>query len=408
MVTREAGVRGLRFESPRTTPRHIPIPAETKHLEFAFPTRLVHGADAVDDVGAIASGLGASRVLLVTDAGLVAAGHAARVRTLLADAGLACTLFDDVHENPTTDDVDRCLAAANDAQPDLVVALGGGSSMDCAKGCLFLLRGGGRMQDYWGYAKGSGPMLPLIVIPTTAGTGSETQSYALISDAATKRKMACGDPELLPNVAILDPVLATTQPRGVVSCAGLDTISHAVETLVTTRRNPISQMFSREAFVLGSAAFPRVLADVSDIDAQSDMMLAAALAGAAIENSMLGAAHALANPLTARYGITHGQAVGLMLPHVVRHNGADAEVAAAYASLHVSTNGTGATNALADHLQHLYAATELPTTLAACGVDRDAIPSLGADAAEQWTGTFNPRAVDAAALAGLYEQAFGG
>ena len=221
--------------------------------------------------------------------------------------------------------------------PDLLVGLGGGSSLDCAKGINFLYTNGGRMEDYWGVGKAALPMLPMIAVPTTAGTGSEAQSFALISDAQTHVKMACGDKKAACRIAILDPRLTVTQPRRVTALTGIDALAHALETQVTKPRNLISQTFSREAWRLLAANYARVLETPEDLEARSGMQLGACLAGMAIENSMLGAAHALANPLSAAYGIVHGEAVALMLPHVIRFNGET--VAASYEELLQATAG---------------------------------------------------------------------
>src|SRR5258707_2103731 len=163
-------------------------------------------------------------------------------------------------------------------------------------------------------------MLPSIGVPTTAGTGSEAQSYALISDEETHAKMACGDPKAAFRIAILDPSLTLTQPREVTAVAGYDAISHAVESFVTARRSEISDLFARDAWHRLDRYYERVLRIPHDIRARGAMLLGAHEAGIAIEQSMLGAAHACANPLTARYGTTHGVAIAVMLPHVVRWN----------------------------------------------------------------------------------------
>ena len=220
---------------------------------------------------------------------------------------------DGVIENPTTRCVENCVQAARAAGADILIGLGGGSSMDTAKGCNFLLTNGGQMRDYWGVGKATKSMLPLIAIPTTAGTGSECQSAALIADEVTHQKMACLDPKAAARIAILDPELTLSQPRRVAACTGIDALSHAVETAVTTKRSPLSRAYSLEAFRLCGGHLSRALNEPGDLEARSGMLLGAAFAGTAIENSMLGAAHAAANPLTARFGVTHGVAVGLML-----------------------------------------------------------------------------------------------
>ncbi len=162
-------------------------------FDYQPRTRIVFGPGKVDSLGALAGELGARRALVVSDPGIVAAGHVQRGLDSLAAAGIETQLFDGVEENPTTDNVEAGVAVARRHDPELIIGLGGGSSMDCAKGINFLYSNGGRMQDYWGVGKATREMLPMIAVPTTAGTGSETQSFALISDAETHVKMACGD-----------------------------------------------------------------------------------------------------------------------------------------------------------------------------------------------------------------------
>lgn len=391
-----------------------PASGTTATVDFAARPRLVAGAGCLARLGDLARELGATRALLVTDQGLVAAGHAARVRQALEGAGLAVVVYDHAHENPTTADVDACLAVARDGKVDVIVGLGGGSAMDTAKGCNFLLSNGGKMRDYWHTHAATKPFLPLIAIPTTAGTGSECQSYALIADEATHQKMACGDHKAMARIALLDPLLTVTQPRRVTACTGLDAIGHAVETFVTTKRNPVSHLFAREAFALLNANFPVVLDRGDDVAARGAMQLGAAYAGLAIENSMLGAAHACANPLTAQFGVIHGQAVATMLPIVVRYNANDPLTAALYAELAVHAGLCAAGNvdvavaALARRLDDLLKLAGLPQDLGASGVTAAAIDALADNAATQWTGTFNPRAVKAPEFRELYRRALGG
>jgi len=382
-------------------------------FDYQPRTRLVFGAGSAERVGDLARELGGKAVLLVTDPGIIAAGHAARVQKNLEAAGLRVTVFDKARENPTTKCVDACVASAKSANVDMIVGLGGGSSMDTAKGCNFILTNGGRMQDYWGIGKATKPMLPLLAIPTTAGTGSECQSAALIADEETHQKMACLDPKAAARIAILDPTLTLSQPPRVAACTGIDAIAHAVETAVTTKRNLLSLMFSREAFKLCITAFPEVIQNPGELDARGRMQLGAAYAGLAIENSMLGAAHAAANPLTAHFDIVHGQAVGIMLPHVVRFNGANAAARASYAELSAAAGLVGAGSGHKDALSALLARLEemlrlasLPFSLSECGVEKSAIPMLSAEASRQWTANFNPRSASRDDFMALYSAAF--
>jgi alcohol dehydrogenase len=295
---------------------------------------------------------------------------------------------------------------------DLLVGLGGGSCLDTAKGCNFILTNGGRMQDYRGVGKATRPMLPLIAIPTTAGTGSECQCAALIIDEATHQKMACLDPKAAAAVALLDPTLTLSQPPSVTSHTGVDALTHALETAVTRRRTAISSVFSREAFGLLAPNLPRVLTEPSDLAARGRMQLGAAFAGTAIENSMLGAAHSAANPLSARHGTTHGVAVGLMLPHVMRFNAEDAEACRIYADLAISLNPAaaqkGPREAAADlifRIETLLNLAGIPRSLQELGVPGGELTELSDEAARQWTASFNPRPIDAEGFRRLYQAA---
>jgi alcohol dehydrogenase len=374
-------------------------------FDFQPRTRLIFGPETLGRVGDLARELGGTRALLVTDRGIVAAGHAARATEFLEAAGLQVTTYDAVRENPTTLDIARCVEAARGAQIDLFVGLGGGSSMDTAKGCNFILTNGGEMRDYWGVGKATKPMLPLIAIPTTAGTGSECQSAALIADETTHQKMACLDPKVAARVAILDPLLTVSQPPGVTACTGVDAIAHAVESAVTRKRTALSAVFSREAFRLCVGNLERVLARPDDLEARAAMQLGAAFAGTAIENSMLGAAHSAANPLTAHHGVVHGQAVGVMLPAVVRFNVQQPETRALYADL-AAAAGLRSVEDLAARLEEILEAARLRMPLAQLGVARENLPALAEEAARQWTANFNPRPIAAADFERLYAEAF--
>jgi len=383
--------------------------SSTDPLTFSFTaaTRLVVGPGAIRRLGEIARDLGAMRALVTSDRGIVECGHTAAGIESLRDAGLATEVFSAFTENPSSSEVEAGTAVAQAFRPDLLVGLGGGSSMDCAKGINFLHSCGGRMRDYRGRGTATGPMLPSIAVPTTAGTGSETQSFALITDDETGMKMACGDPRAAFRVAILDVNLTLTQPLSLAALTGVDALAHAVESHVSTAATPASRTFSREAWRLLAANLPHVVSGGGSIDARSAVQFGAALAGFAIENAMLGAAHALANPLTAAHHVVHGQAVGVMLPHVVRFNAA--ACGSAYANL-LADVGIAATageagSTLADWLTGLLATARLKTSLHGCGIDAPDISALAAAAASQWTGGFNPRPVAAADLAALYEAA---
>lgn len=366
-------------------------------------TRLVFGPGSLARLGELAAELGFRRTLMVADPGLVTTGHVGRAQRLLEAAGLTVAAFHGFDSNPDSAMVATGSQVAREFQADSLIGLGGGSSLDCAKGIAFVLANGGDMSAYRGYAKARVPLPPMIGVPTTAGTGSEAQSYALISDAATHRKMACGDPSAAFRIALLDPELTVTQPAVVTAVAGYDALSHAVETSVTSSRSPISACFSREAFRLLERSYERVLDAPGDVDARGDMLLGSFFAGLAVEASMLGAAHACANPLTAHHGTTHGVAVGVMLASVTRWNATAAS--SGYAELLAASGhvaGDSPAHTLANRLDALAERGGLPRRLGALGVSEAELPALAAEAAQEWTGTFNPRPFDAAAALELY------
>lgn len=358
-----------------------------------------YGAGRIAELGEIARGLEAREALLVSDAGLEAAGHTGRAREALDGGGLAVTLFTGVQENPTCGQVEAA-AAALDRRFDLIVAVGGGSVLDFAKGLNFLLTNGGRMRDYRGHRETARPMLSSIGVPTTAGTGSDAQSYAVLADDASGRKLACGAPGARFREVVLDPDLLRSVPRPTAAAAGIDALSHALESRVSRKRTAASDVLSIEAWRRLRPSYEAWVDPGSDrLAPLGRMLLGAHLAGAAVEASMLGAAHAAANPLTARFRITHGIAVGLMLPGVVRFN---SEVAAAsYRELEADGG-----EAIAEQIEELSRRAGLPERLRDCGVRRAALPELAALAKTEWTGGFNPRPVTEKDFLELYEQAY--
>ncbi len=377
-------------------------------FDFQPRTRVVFGKGSIERLGQLSRDLHFRRTLLVADKGIVRAGHVAAALRVLDASGIAVTPYHDFGENPDSAMIDAGCRFAEPLGIDSIVGLGGGSSLDCARGINFVLTNGGSIGDYRGYGKAGTPLLPMIGIPTTAGTGSEAQSYAVIADAATHMKMACGDPSAAMRIAILDPELTLTAPRHVTAMAGFDAIAHAVETAVTMKRTPLSDTFSHRAWRLLSDAFERVLLHPADAEARAAMQLGSHLAGIAIEQSMLGAAHACANPLTARYNLAHGLALAILLPHVVRWNAGVAgdRYAALVGSPRRRARDEDAAEALALRLEDLSVAGGLAVKLSDSGIEEAALPELAAQAAGQWTGTFNPRPLDATGAMEIYRSAF--
>ena len=350
----------------------------------------LHGGEALDALGRATAALGVTRVWLVTDAGLRATPWVDVAVALLWSAGITVQVYADVVSDPSDEDVARAADAARTYGPDGVVAIGGGSVLDTAKGAALLLANGGRVEDWWGFGKAPNPVLPLVAVPTTAGTGSEAQSFAVIRRASDGQKMACGSTTLRPRLVVLDRRLTLSAPRLTTVHAGLDAIGHAVEAAVCTARTPQVTAEAIQTFSNLAGHLHTLLDRPDDLDAREGALYSAFDAGLCVEASMLGAAHACANALSAKLGVPHGAAVGLMLPRVLRHNAADPAAADVYAELTFMLRHLGVATDLIPFLESLLDRGGVPRSLAAWGVTPTMVPELAAFAARQWTGTFNP------------------
>jgi alcohol dehydrogenase len=248
-------------------------------------------------------------------------------------------------------------------------------------------------------------MLPSIGIPTTAGTGSEAQSYALISQLSTHRKMACGDIKARFKLVILDPELVLSVPMNTAIVTGIDSLSHAIESYVSTAANPISQMYAREAWKLLDANFGKVLDHSATVDDWGQMLLGAHFAGHSIENSMLGAAHAMANPITARLNLDHGIAVGLVLPYVIEFNSQTNKDLYRGFIAGMNNNGNHVPEQLKNQIDKYFDLAKMPKKLTHYGIGEGDIESLASEALQNWTAKFNPRPLGKSDFLDLYKNA---
>ncbi len=374
--------------------------------------RILFGEGAVSRAGAFASRAG-SRALLVSDQGVRAAGHTNVCAESLRAAGLEALLYDEVPENPRREDARALGRAARAFAPQVVVAIGGGSAIDCAKGAILELTQPAGLDERHGHVELGSPTLPMIAIPTTAGTGTECQSATLLSDSQTGTKRALLAPGLLPQVALLDPLLTRSLPADVALAGGLDAIAHGIETAVTSAQTRRSAGFALAALKLLIPNVEDALDRPERAQARGAMLLGAAVSGMAIEQSMLGAAHACANPITADAGVPHGLAVGMMLPEVVEHNGASpdcrhtfATIARACSLAPPSADESEAMAALLTFLRGLAGrAVRALTSTQRALLERTDLGRMADAATEQWTGGFNPRAMSSEDYKGLYTSA---
>jgi len=282
------------------------------------------GAGAVDAVAAVVRGTGCQAAVIVTDRGLAGTAVVASVAGALAAGGIPVTVFSGVQPNPTTADVaagaDTVAALAAGGGRPAVVAVGGGSSIDAAKGIAVAAVNPERGRDLDYRRTFSQPALPLVAVPTTAGTGTETNPFGVITDPATRRKFYVGGATARPAAAILDPELTASLPPGGTAATGMDALVHALESCMSRRANPWAEGIALQAIRMISAHLPRAVTDGGDLEARSQMLLASHLAGVAMASTGLGLCHAIGHALGGRFDIAHGVALTMVLPGVLRFN----------------------------------------------------------------------------------------
>lgn len=384
----------------------------SRAFSLKLRTEVVFGGGRIEEIGSLTHPY-SRNVLLVTDKNLAGTGAIQKAREALEALNITVTLYENAKENPTESDAEECKEVAASAGITGMVAIGGGSVIDTAKGANFLLTNGGKMRDYRGYGHNDDALLPLIAVPTTAGTGSEVQAYALITHNETHQKMACGTASCAPAIALLDPNLLLTCPPSVIATAGIDALTHAVESYFSKTRNAISNLYSMAAAEMIDAGLRDEVGELSEIERLEEMSLGACYAGIAIDHSMLGGAHASANPITAHFPISHGQAVGLMMPHVMQYNAKTHSAVNAVLTLWLKQlnwvdreqRGYNPGSVFREVWHQLLLTLQLKTHLTELGIAEDDLPGLSEEAAAQWTAQHNPVPLDKAAFLEIYRAA---
>ncbi|WP_305966124.1 iron-containing alcohol dehydrogenase [Marinobacter salsuginis] len=368
---------------------------------------------AIKRLGEIVKEQMVKKVLLVTDPGLIKAGLLDRATGSLNEAGVEYTLFDGVVADPPVSVVEAALADAREAAVDGVIGFGGGSSMDVAKLIALLIGGGERLDDVYGVGQAKGTRLPLIQIPTTAGTGSEVTPISIITVGETEKKGVVA-PQLLPDIALLDAELTLGLPAHVTAATGIDAMVHAIEsyTSASANNNPVSKALAREALRLLGANIESAVKDGTDVKARSDMLLGAMLAGQAFANSPVAAVHALAYPIGGIFHVPHGLSNALVLPHVMRFNTETCGEAYAVLATDVfpdlaATPSDQRVNQFIDRLEALSADLGLEQTLREVGIGEADLATLASDAMKQTRLLVNnPREVSETDALAIYKAAF--
>lgn len=384
------------------------------NLDINTPPVLRFGAGSVDSIGALLTTLGATRPLVVTDAFLVSTGVAARVADALQIAGTAAAVFGDTIPDPTTDSLEAGLAAIRAHGADSIVALGGGSPIDTAKALSVLAVRGGHMRELKAPYRFTGAALPVIAVPTTAGTGSEVTQFTIITDSATNEKMLCAGPGYLPRAAVIDFELTLSMPPRLTADTGIDALTHAIEAYVSRKANPVSDVYALAAISRIGRFLRRAYRDGGDRIAREEMMTAATLAGMAFSNASVALVHGMSRPLGAHFQIAHGMANAMLFAEITAFSVQDAVERYARCARELGVADDGDTDAVAaeqlvTELRALALELEVPTP-ALRGIERsdwDAlVPVMATQALASGSPDNNPRVPTAAQIEQLYQAVY--
>ena len=375
---------------------------------FFMPVQNIIGPGALDEALQIVGKLGFRKALIVTDPGLSKIGVANTVSDKLAAQGIPATVFDGAQPNPTVSNVNAGLEALKAAQADLVVSLGGGSSHDCAKGIALVAANGGKIEDYEGVDKSAKPQLPLLAVNTTAGTASEMTRFTIITDETRHVKMAIVDKHVTPFLSVNDSSMMEGMPASLTAATGMDALTHAVESYVSTAATPLTDACAVKAIELIARYLPTAVSEPKNQEAREKMAYAQFLAGMAFNNASLGYVHAMAHQLGGFYDLPHGVCNALLLPHVEAFNMSAAsgklnEVGAILQANNPQLAGLDPVAAI----KKLADIVGIPKSLEELGVKREDFDVLAANALKDVCGFTNPVQASHAEIVGIFAEAYG-
>lgn len=286
---------------------------------FKNPTEVIYGFNAVDQLTSIIKQQGFQRIMIITDPGILKAGLLEEVKKRIPE-GLEVALYDQVEPNPSIGTCEKALSVLTGIKAEVIVAVGGGSAIDVAKAVGVLATNGGNIAEYEGADRFAQPILPLVAIPTTAGTASEVTVFTVITDVAREYKLTVAGYKLAPRWALVDPLMTTTMPKQVTASTGLDALVHAIESYTSQMASPLSKALAREGIRLISSNLRQAVYNGGNLEARDTMLMGSLLAGLAFSNTRLGNCHAMSHPVSAMFGVPHGVANSILMPHIMEFN----------------------------------------------------------------------------------------
>ncbi len=376
--------------------------------KFVAP-EYIFGAGARLLVGRYAKNLGASKVLVVSDPGVVAAGWTAEVIANLAAEGLGHSLFTDVSPNPRAAQVMAGAEVYREEKCNFIVAVGGGSPMDCAKGIGIVSSNGRHILEFKGVDQVRAPMPPLICIPTTGGTSADVSQFAIITDPQERVKVAIISKSVVPDLALIDPMTLSTMDAYLTACTGLDALTHGIEAFVSNASSPMTDLHALEAIRLVSTHLPESIRNPQDIDLRAKIMEGSLLAGLAFSNAILGANHAMAHSLGGEKDAPHGECNAILLDHVIEFNlpASPERFERIGEAMGLDLRGRdikGRTRALLDKVREIKQAAGMTVSLTELGIRRTDLPQLSKKALQDPCMVTNPRRANQRDIEVIYEE----
>ncbi|WP_245553665.1 iron-containing alcohol dehydrogenase [Demetria terragena] len=378
-------------------------------IKFHAP-EIVFGDGALAEIGFAARRLGARRPLIVTDRGIVEAGWVTIAQRHLSDVGLHSIIFDEITPNPREHEVESARELYEAEGCDVVIGIGGGSAMDAAKGVAILAGQTGSILDYRGVDHVRHQIPPLLMVPTTSGTGADVSQFCIVTDTTRHVKVTIMGRALVPEISITDPRLLVTMPEWLNAATGLDALTHGIEAFVSRAHNPLADVHALHAVGLVDQHLLRTMTAPTDSTARSGMAQASLNAGLAFTNAILGATHAMSHQVGGLLDAPHGVINGVLLPHVIRYNAESAPERFIDIARHLGIGEVGApgeevAEALVERIRMLADEVGVPRTLRELGLDESHIEALSRNSLDDACLTTNPRSSDAADIERIFRAA---
>ncbi|MCR4443246.1 MAG: iron-containing alcohol dehydrogenase [Peptococcaceae bacterium] len=380
-------------------------------FRFVMATEIVYGLGASREIGAVVQSRGARKALVISDQGVKQAGLLEPIQASLQERGIVTELFDDIEQSSSVYTVDKGAEIIRAQGFDIVVAIGGGSAIDSGKAMGVVAANGGTCRDYAGANKVKVPPVPVIALPTTAGTSAEVTDVAVIADREKHARLGLRSPLVVPAAAVIDPLLTVSMPAHVTASTGMDALSHAIESYTNTVSTEITDAMSLEAIRIIGSNLRSAVANGKNIKARERMTMACVLIGMAYRNTRLGILHAITGPFCGYYEVPHGVANAVLLPHVMSFNipGNMEKFAKIAAALGVNIENMStrqAAQSSIEAVQDLLVDVGLPLTFKDMKLDRGLLPQIAAEAEKSGNLAINPRKSTKEDLLAICEKAF--